>query len=253
MAEMEFLKQNTVNTTGLIVVQSNTGTAQYLFDRNLKLGYSTSGFTTNTSSVISIQFSTPTVLSNLLIQNHNLKQFRAFYNSVTANTFTPDVNVTTNSATSSYFSFNSITVNSIQLQLDTKQTADTEGSVGEFVVTERRLQFERNPSTDDFDPELERTKVVHKMPDGGVKVYFIKDKFQSSLEWAFVTQTFRNSLLNVFEEALPLYFVNFPTTTGWDGRAYEVVWMNNFNFKHGDNAKTQGFNGSVDLAETSNT
>ena len=49
-----------------------------------------------------------------------------------------------------------------------------------------------------------------------------------------------------------MYFVPFPTTTAgeWDGKAAECAWVGDFDFKHGENSKTQGFSGSINLRET---
>ena len=85
MAVMQFLNYNYINTTTLFVVDSGTASVSYLIDRNKKLTYSTSGYTSDTSSIISVEFSSSTIISHILIQNHNLKDFRLFYDSVTAN------------------------------------------------------------------------------------------------------------------------------------------------------------------------
>jgi hypothetical protein len=250
MAFMEFLKQNFLDTTTMVKVNSNTGTAQYLFDRNPNLTYASVGYNSITSTVISIELDANTVISHLLFQNHNFKQFRVFYNSVTANTLSPDINVTQNSATSSYFSFTSITVNSIQIQVDTTIAGSTDKQIGELIVTERVLQFERNPTANEWRPAIRRKQIVHEMPDGGVKVYHIRDKFKAKIGFDFITETFHNNLKNVFEDAEPRIFVPFPTATSWDGTAPETAWIGDFNFRHGDNAKDAGYSGDIDLRET---
>ena len=250
MAVMEFLKENYLNTTTMVKVDSNTGTVLYLFDRNPNLTYASVNYNSTTATVISIELATNTVISNLLLQNHNFKQFRAFYNSLTANTFSPNINETTNSATSSYYLFTSVTVNSIQIQVDTTITGSTDKQVGEVIVTERTLQFERNPTADEWRPAIRRKQIVHEMPDGGVKVYHIRDKFRAKIGWDFITETFHNSLKTRFEAALPMVFTPFPTNTSWNGQAPEVSWIGDFNFKHGDNAKTAGYSGDLELRET---
>ena len=250
MAVMEFLKANLINTTTMVIASTGTGTFGYLFDRNDSLAYATVGYTTNTSTLINIEFLGPTVISGVLLKNHNLRQFRAFYNSATANTFSIDVNVSSNSATSSYFAFSSVTVNSIQIQLDLAQTTDVERQIGELIVTERRVQFPDNPSYKDYDPSRNNTRIIHRMPDGGVTAFNIKQKFKASLNLEYASDSFTTVLSNIYEEALPLYFLPFPTTTAWDGRAYEILWTNDFNLAHAENSKTQGFSGKVVIEET---
>jgi hypothetical protein len=249
MALMEFLKENKLNTTTQVVVPAlNTGTIAFAFDRNTKLPFTSSGYNSDTSLAYSIEFATPTVLSHVLIQNHNLKNFRVFYNSLTANSLGI---VSGNSATSTYLSFSSVTVSSITLQMD-QAMSSVDKSFGELVVTERIVQFERNPSARDFDPVSMRKKVVHDMPDGGRIQYIIRDKFKATLKWKFISETFKTQLQSLYEDAVPFYFVPFPTTTTWDGRAYDVLWDNDFDFAHDDNSKTAGFGGSIKLWETPN-
>jgi hypothetical protein len=242
---MEFLKSNRLNTNTMLVVPAdNTGTQDYLLDRNPRIPFTSVGFESNSSLILSIVFPGPTVLSHVLLQNHNLKQFRAFYDSVTANAL---FTVTQNSATSTYHEFNSITVNTLQIQLDQAVTAATEKS-------ERRLAFAVNPASANYKPVKKRTRIRHEMPDGGVKMLQISDKFRTSIEFSFITETFRGSLESVYDEGFAVVFVPFGTTTGWGGNgmgeAYEVLWTNDWNFAHGTNDKTQGFNGSLLLEET---
>lgn len=247
MALMELLKQNFLNTTTMVTCDSGTGTVSALFDRNPAVDYNTDGYGSNTSTILSVVFDAPTVVSNVSMQNINLKNFRIFYDSTTANSLAV---VSQNSHTSYYLSFASVTVNSINIQMDSAMAADTEKSIGELIVTERRVQFERNPSANNYNPELKKTRVKHVMPDGGVSIYYIADKFKTTLKWKYVTDTFRETLYDVFAEALPLYFIPFPTATSWDGRAYEVVWTNDFDFTYDENSKTQGQGGAITLEET---
>lgn len=251
MAVMEFLRANLLNTTTMVRASTGTGTFAYLFDRNTGLSYATVGHTTNTATLISIEFSPARVLSHLILLNHNFRQYRAFYNSATANTFTPAINVSNNSQSSTYFSFASVTVNSIQIQVDLGMSADVEKRVGEVIATERRLQWAVNPTHDNYRPVTRRARVVHRMPDGGTAVFNIANKYEAKVKLEFIGSTFTSDLQDVWEEAQPLVFVPFPTTgSDWDGTAPEVVWPSDFDFRHGENSKTQGFTGDIDLMET---
>lgn len=248
MALMEFLHENLVNTTTQFKVDSNTGSVQNLFDKNISRRYSTSGYNSNTASVISVEFGSATVIDHVLLQNHNLRDFRAFYNSATANAL---FTVSNNSATSTYHSFNAVTVTSIQLQVDVAQIANTEKSIGEFITTRRDVvAFERNPSVENFDPTISRKQIRVEMPDGGIQLYNIKDKYKAKLKFKFITESFRDNLLSVYNTALPFVFVPFPTATGWSGSAQEVVWTGPFDFNYSDNAKSQGYDGQIVLEQT---
>lgn len=243
---MEFLGKNLLNTTSMVLIDSGTSTVQYLFDKNRNIGYGTLGYDSTTATVLSVEFAQPTVLSNIILQTHNLKSFSIFYDSATANSL---YSTTTNSATNNYIEFASVTVSSIQLQMN-EATAAVERSIGELVITEREIEFERNPSVDNFKPILFRQQVKHSMPDGGMSLYNIRDKYRSKLSWKFITSSFHSQLLSIYEGGDELYFVPWPTTTSWDGAAYSVVWIDDFDFRHSSNDKQQGYSGSIDLRET---
>ena len=250
MAFMEFLRQNVLNTTTMITTTLNNGvgTFPYSYDRNLRLKYSTVGYSSNTTTDFTIKFQNTTPISHVLIQNHNLKQFRVFMDGNTATVLGSAV--TNNSATSTYISFATVQAAQITLLLEQPMIADNEKSFGEIVVADRLLVFERNPDVSNWTPTISRKQIIHEMPDGGVKVYQIRDKFNAQLSWGFVTNTFHDNLLTLYSSAMSMYFIPFPTTTSWSGEAYEISWIGDFDFNYGENSKTQGFNGSMNLRET---
>lgn len=247
---MLFLRPNELDTSTMIKVDAvNTLTIAYAFDRDKGTQWATVGYQTTTSTIFSIEFETSTVLTNFHLLNHNLKQFRVFYNSTTANTFTPNISETTNSATSNYYSFATTTVSSIQLQIDRAVTTDTERTVGEIYAGSLMLTFERNPAAANYKPLVDRQQVIHKMPNGGVTQFVIANKFKAQISWKYVTESFYTSLLNVYETSTAIMFVPFPTTTSWDGKAYECLWTNDFDFRHSDSNQDAGFSGQINLEE----
>lgn len=245
---MEFLHENLINTTTQIKVSSSSDSTGLLFDKNPRKKYSTNGFNSNTSTLISIEFGSATIIDHVILQNHNLKQFRVFFNSATANSLFTVVN---NSATSTYHAFATTTVSSIQLQVDDTMSGATEKTLGEFMITRRDVSaFERNPSTDNFDVKIDRKQVRVEMPDGGIHLFNIQDKYKAKIKFKFITTSFRDNLLSIYNTALPTVFVPFPTGTGWSGQAHEVVWTGDFDFQHSDNAKSQGYDGTINIEET---
>lgn len=247
---MSFLKPNFLNTSTMVTVDAaNTLTVGFAFDRNIDSQWATDGYNSNTSTIFSVALNTSTVVSRIFLQNHNLKQFRIFYNSATANAFTPAISETTNSATSHYFSVNSITVSTIQIQVDDAITADTEKMIGEIYVGDTILTFERNPNAASYKPILNKQKIIHRMPNGGVSMFVIEQKFKGEIAWKFISESFTSQLLNLYETSTTFVFAPFPTTTSWDGKAYEVAWTNDFDFKHSDNNKVSGFGGKIVIEE----
>ena len=250
MSKFEFCGQNLGNTTSMLLSISGSGTFAYLYDRNTALDYVTDGYTGATSTTLNIVFDVPTVVSRIFLQPHNLKTFRIYYNSATANTFTPDCNVSTNSTTNHYFAFASTTVSSIQLQMDNVIEAGQERSIGELVISDLKSQFDVNPSADNYDPKLFKQKIRHVMPDGGTSLFIVGNKFQAGMKLKFVSTAFKDELVTIYNDGNPFYFLPEPTTTAWLGNAYEMVWVNDWNFTYSENSKTQGWDGSIVIEET---
>jgi len=247
---MQFLRNNDLNTTTQVIVDSaNTATVENIFDIDLKKQWVTDGYASTTSTIFSVEFGTTTVLNKIFLQNHNLKQFRIFYNSATANTFTPAISETTNSETSNYFNISDQTVTSIQFQVDEAQSTSTEKAVGYFYLGTTLLDFERNPTAADYKPQRPRKQVVHDMPNGGVTIFNIQEKFRTEIKWKFVTESFQDSLLGIWDTGSTFFFVPFPTTTAWNGDGFEVAWVGTFDFKHSDNNTEAGYSGRILLRE----
>ena len=78
MALMDFLSANILDTTTMVMIDSGTITVKFLFDRNTSTKYSTDGYNSDTSSVISIVLNETTSVSHILLLNHNLKKFSLF-------------------------------------------------------------------------------------------------------------------------------------------------------------------------------
>lgn len=250
MSRMQFYAPNFLNTTTMLKVNSNTDAVANLFDRDVASGWTSSGYTGATQTTISIEFGTNTVIDALMLRGHNFQGFRAFYNSVTANAFNPAILTTTNSNTSSFFSFATITVSSIQLQINSVFTG-TERYIQELVVSALQLVVERNPAAADYKAQTIKKQIVHGMPDGGVSVYNIDQKYEATIGYKFVTQSFHDSLLEIWEAGEPVVFVPFATTSAWSGLMPECAWVGPFTFKYSSSGKSSGYSGSIALRETS--
>lgn len=253
-----FFRRNLVDQTETVyTVAGQTGTSSALFDRDIGSRWSSNGYDGATSLVLSFNFATATVVSGLMVLNHNLRQFRVFYDSATANTLTPDINVTQNSATFSYFTFASTTVNSLEIQMDVANTttvagaSTTEKVLGEVLVTRELFSASANPPVGRYRQVLRKHMVRQELADGGTALYHLADKFQADIGYPFITSAFKTNLRSVFDEAVPFVFVPFGTTSAWDGQAYEVNWIGGFNFNWATDAKdTAGWTGNIRLEQT---
>lgn len=248
---MVFLTNNEFDTTTQATVDSaNTTTVIRACDRNVKTTWTTAGYNSNTSTIFSIALDTPVSISKIFLQNHNLKQFQIFYNSATANAFTPAISETTNSATSSYFDIATVTVATVQIQCDVAMTAQTEKQIGEIYIGDLLLNLERNPNAASYKPIIKKDMVIHRMPNEGVSVFVGGTKFKGEISWKFLSNSFTSQLQTLYETNTSFYFVPFPSASEWDGRAYQVLWTNEFDFKYSDNNFSAGQGGKIVLEET---
>lgn len=250
MSQMEFLGQNILDTTSMFFVDSGSGTLSYLYDRNKSLDYATDGYTGNTSTTINIVFGSATNISRIILQNHNLKSFKIYYDSATANTFNPDASFAQNSATNHYISFATTAVSSIQIQMDDVINTGEERSIGELIVSDCKTQFERNPTAENYDPKLFKQKIKHTMPDGGTSLFVVGNKFQAGIKFKYISTVFKNELMSVYNSGDPFYFIPEPTTSAWLGDGWEVVWTTDWDFTYSENSKTQGWEGTIRIEET---
>ena len=258
MWNMEICKNNYVNTTGILTVDSNTTGVANLIDRNRTTTYQTEGYNGTTATVIDIQFASPVVVSRIGLSKHNLKAFSAYYNDTTTNTFTLDgdfststISYTGNSETSHWFVVSSQTVSSLQISLNEAITATSEKFISELYTGDLHHRLTQNPSFNQYNPKLSEVNFMHKMSDGGTVRYFLADKFKATLKIPFISEADRAVLRTTYETRDPVQFVPFPTALDWDGDMFNVNWSNGFDFfKLTSNIFGNGYNGQIDFMET---
>lgn len=256
---MELLKPNYIQTTTGFTVDSNTVTAAYLFDRDPSFQYISSGYANDaTTTSIRINFNETLTVSRIALLEHDLKEFRIFYNGVTANTFalstTAGTTVShwvTNSATSMYLACTPVACTSVTLDMRGTISANQEKAIGYLVVSQERAEFTRLPSSKDYKPAIEPMQVVHKMSDGGTRLQTISDKWKVDIQLDYVDQTFRDLLYTIWRLRDEHIFVPFGTGTSWDGLIFPCVWEGAFEFyRYSDNSPGAGFAGTIRLRET---
>jgi hypothetical protein len=255
---MELLKANYLNTTTSIVVNSNTDAVSYLFDRDTRFQYISSGYTGVTVATLRINFDETMTVSRLALMGHNLKDFVIYYNGATANTFnmssgaaTTSSNFSTNSETSQYFRFNAVACTSVSIDMRGTMVAAAERFIGYLAISDTHIVFDRPPSAKNYKVLKDPKDVVHTLSDGGTRIQNISDKWTASLKYSYLSTSVRNSLYSIWSLHREMVFCPFGTTTSWDGVLFPCVWEGNFDFfEFSDNAVSSGFSGSIKLKET---
>lgn len=256
---MEFIKQNYINTTTQIAVNSNTDTSSNLFNSDPFYQYYSDGLNNDlTTSSIVISFDTTTLVSRISLIDTNAKELRLFYNGATASTFSLTTTGSTitsywtgNSETSMYITCTPVYVTSVTLDIKSTQTANQEKRLGMFVLSDLYYSFNQIPNSSGYNPTLNAKQIVHTLSDGGTRVHNVRKKWSTDLKLDYIDSTQRTNLKTVYDLLTPFMFCPFGTTTSWDGILFDCVWTGSFDFyEYSDNASSSGFSGSIRLRET---
>lgn len=255
---MDFLKLNLLVTTSSIAVDSNSLSSENLFNPDENYQYYSDGFDNDlTTTSIVITFGETTSVSCIGLKDINIKEYDIFYNGLTANSIalteaaTSTLSYNSNSETSQFFTFNTITMSSITLDLKSTMVANDEKVIGFIYMSDRYFTFGRVPSSKSYKPVLRRKQIVHTMADGGIKVHNIDKKENIDISFKYITTAQKNQLKTIYDLDNVFYFTPFPTATAWDGILFESNWIGDFNFeRYSDNAQTSGFTGKLKLRET---
>jgi len=262
---MEFITKNFINTTGSIVVGSNTDSSSFMFSTDLNLQYVTNGFASDlTTASIRINFDVTTTVSRIALQNINLKDFTIFFNGATTSTFnltagagagaaaTTTSDFATNSETSMYLTVGQVDCTSVTIDMTGTQVADAEKAIGFYVISSVLHDLSRLPSADDYKPLIDPKRVEHKLSDGGTRIHDLRDVVSADIKYKNLPLSDRDSIRTVYDLRTDFMFCAFPTTTSWDTFFFPCVWIGPFDFlKFSDNAPGTGFSGNIKLRQTS--
>ncbi len=255
---MEMLQKSFIGTSTSIVVGSNTATAGYLMDRDLRLQYSSSDFDDDsTIASVTINFLETLSVSRIGILGTNVKEMNIFYDGVTANTFaitstgsTSTSQFTSNSETSMYMKFTAVECTSVTFDLKATMIADSEKAISYLALSTEYFTFDQIPSADNYTPMITPKSITHKLSDGGTRIQTLDNKYSASVALTNIDETFRDDLKAVFDTQDAIIFTAFGTMTSWDEVIFEGVWVGGFPFyKVSDNALSAGFSGNFKIAE----
>lgn len=257
---MEFINKNLFNTTTQAVVNSSTATVENLLIRDVRFQYVSSGLNVDgTIASIRINFDATVSVSRIGILEHNLKNFRIYYNGTTANTFaltstgaTTASNFSSNSETSQYLSATPVDCTSVSIDMYSTQVANQEKALGYLVLSNVLSDLDgRVPSAQNYRPLFSPKQVVHELSDGSFRSQVVDRKFSCNITLDFVSKELQQELKEVFDLHDDFIFCAFGTTTGWDEVIFPCIWGNGFEFNEAtDNALSAGYSGSIRLLET---
>jgi len=123
-------------------------------------------------------------LDTWAITNHNLVDFYVqFYTGTTWVTYGDTY--TANSATTTYYNSGSITSYIEDAKIVITKTVGSEPAYfGEFIVTKKKFQVKRNPSS--YDPVIQSGGIVKSMWDDRIKYNEKSDVFKTVIDYSFL-------------------------------------------------------------------
>ena len=242
----------------MIAVNSNTATAENIFNPDEFYQYYSDGFDNDlTTSTFTITFDETTSVSRIILDTVNFKEFRIFYNGATASTLALTSGATTasywtsNSETSMYLQFTTIQASTITINAKKTMTANQEKVLGELVLSDTYYTLTHIPDARGYKPSKNPKQIVHKLSDGGTRIHTVRSKKSANISLDYISETIRDSLEVVYNLQTSFIFVPFGTATGWDAFYFDSVWEGAFDFYEvSDNAVAAGYSGSLKLRET---
>ena len=197
----EIIRQNLVNTTTQLTMDSNTTNAANLFHRDPRRQWVSNGFNNDlTTSTITISFGTTQTISRIVLLEVNWKQVDIYYNEATANTFalTSTAETTTsrwtqNSASGLYLTLNTLAVaTSVSFAVRSTQVANNEKAVGLIHISDTWFIFTRDPSAKNYLPALDPKRITHELSDGGRRVHHLADKWKADIRLQAIPLAFKD-------------------------------------------------------------
>ena len=252
---------NEINTTTQIAVNINTSSVVNMYDRDTTTSYATTGYGGSTATTITWTAAAATPISRIYLQNCNFGQFEIYYNGTTTNVFNPAISNNSATASDMYFEFATVTVSSVSLKITNTYPLNAEKRVAEIYIGDEKLEFTRNPNSDNYSPIYYRKGQDMEMSDGGMVSVFLESKFRADITLNYISESNTSQFRSLWNEHFPFVFMPFPsaniylagTTTTWNGSAYEVSFLGDLDIlKFSSNVRGNGFDVSISLAETPN-
>ena len=147
-------------------VATDTGEAftNLMRNRDNNSGWMTTGSADAGNTTLEIDFIDSINFDSIILIGHNLKAFTLkYWNGSSWVDFSTPVAETTNTKSTSYFSFNLVTSQKIQLIVTGTQVADAEKVIKQFIVSEILGTFNEEP---EVIPTIDRDRKVTKFLSG---------------------------------------------------------------------------------------
>lgn len=254
MTTFEFYERNKIRLTSQLSVTSNATNSDKLIDRRPDIQYTTSGENSDVNTAtIAFHPGSSTNCTVVLLQNHNYKDFKITYNSGTS--LNPAFAVTGNAASNTMFIFATQAVTNLEVHCDKTFVTNAEKVCGQFIVSNKIVTFDTNPNARGYKPMLYKKGVDLETSDGGYVSVYLSQKFRARLDFSFISSQTYDSLTAIYDNHKDFIFTPFPVqtfTTEWNGQAYPVNWVGDFDLMNFTDNTLNGYSGRISINQIPN-
>jgi hypothetical protein len=185
-------------------------------------------------------------VSAIFLQNHNFTKFYIQVNSVTVLD-----NTAGQTDTNTFCAIATTAATNVVIYVQSSATANLR-KIGQFFCGDIQFALPRNPAFADYKPALSGLRIDKTMADGGLVTYKIAETFNAGITLNWMPETAKQQLYSWWQSNAKFEFAPFPTTTAWDGSAWEVNWQGDFKFLQpaANNRSLPYYQGEFAISET---
>ena len=229
---IKFFKKNE-SANGTVSATSGDGSSKFILDLDVDTYWTSVGSSDSETETLTISFNGSKTIDRILLLDHNFKSFNVkYYNGVTYVAFANVIGIggtslsgiteTTFSQDSSYYEFDSVTTEAIQISVTTTQTTDAEKYLSQAIATSEYGTFVGYPQISSID--LSRNSRMKKTLSGRYSV----QKSQQTLGYNIKFKNYpSSSVYNVdIDLALTLFETEEPFLIYPCGGRYESKHFN---------------------------
>jgi hypothetical protein len=154
----------TITVTDTVATSNGQDIVDFMRNRNNSSAWMTTDSTDAANTQLDFDLADSETFSKIIIIGHNLKSFTIQYWSGGWTDFSTAINETTNSDSTTEFTFDSVTSNQIRVIITGAQSVDADKYIKQFIITNEVRQFDAYPVIK--SPVHERNRKISKMLSG---------------------------------------------------------------------------------------
>jgi hypothetical protein len=163
------------------IASESSDLASYVLNRSNLSAWITTGSVDANNTTLEVDFGETRRVTDIILLKHNFKSFKAEYWDGSAyQAFSPAIDETTSTETTSYFEFTAVTTLKIRITIRGTQVVNSDKYLYQFIATEKIGQLNGWPVIK--KPMVSRNKKKSEMLSGKMNIFENIGKFSCTLE-----------------------------------------------------------------------